>query len=67
MAGNCPYCETPLAEVNLDPIRVNILGANPLRGLSYACPFCLKIIGVGIDPVALKEDIVDEVLEGMEK
>ena len=68
MTGNCPNpeCKTPLDRVKVEHLRVEAAGG-PWTGVSYICPFCLMVLSVGIDPIALKADIVSEVLEGMEK
>ena len=48
--------------MNLREITVNAIGVTWV-GVSYACPSCNSIVSVGIDPVALKADLIDEIVE----
>jgi len=38
-----------------------------LHGLSYYCQSCNAVLSVTIDPVALKTDIVDEIVRELKK
>jgi len=38
-----------------------------LRGVAYSCPRCSTVISVGIDPMALKSDMVHQVVEEIKK
>ncbi len=67
MAGKCPKCEQSISSVTLEHIDI-AQGFNPTwHGVSYSCPSCRTILGVGIDPVALKTDTVKDVLHGLGK
>ena len=66
MAGQCPKCEAPLSYVRLEDVSVKGV-ATSWRGVSYICPHCSMILGVGIDPVALKSDTVEEVVRALKK
>jgi hypothetical protein len=61
MAGLCPKCDAPLTYVKLNDIKIKAPGQDWV-GASYSCPFCLHIVSVGIDPIAIKTDIVDEIV-----
>jgi hypothetical protein len=37
------------------------------NGITYSCMSCHKVLGVGIDPVALKTDTIEGVLKGLGK
>jgi hypothetical protein len=63
MAGLCPKCEAVLSEVRLD--HVDVKGSKAWHGVSYSCPYCLHILTVGIDPVALKTDTVKAILQAL--
>jgi hypothetical protein len=66
MSGKCPKCENIVASVVIDDVNVSA-GTNSWRGITYLCPSCRTILGVGIDPIALKADTVREVLRGLRK
>ncbi len=64
--GACPKCERKVSHANLDQITLGDKITGPLhRGVSMICPNCKTVLGVAFDPIALKADIVDEVLEGL--
>jgi phage FluMu protein Com len=66
MSGKCPKCENIVSSVVIDDVNVNA-GTKSWRGITYQCPSCRTILGVGIDPIALKADTVREVLLGLRK
>ncbi len=68
--GKCPHCKAVISKVKLEGIGVEPgLGvtAPVYTGISYHCPACHLVLGVAIDPVALKTDTVNEVLMRLRK
>ena len=59
--GKCPKCQSQLTNVNLEemPIHVNFRPA--FRGISLLCPYCQTILYVSIDPMLLRDDILEEI------
>lgn len=66
MAGQCPKCGALCASVRCEHVDVRA-GTTTWHGVSYSCPFCFAILSTGIDPVALKADIVADVVREMKK
>lgn len=64
--GNCPKCDVAVKSVNLREIAIKAPGANWV-GVSYQCSHCDAVLSVGIDPVALKNDLVDQIVEALRK
>lgn len=68
MHGKCPKCEKTIVRVGVDGVTAD---AGPGRvkweGLAYTCPHCQTILSVGIDPVALKTDTVNETVAQIAK
>ena len=62
----CPYCEAAISTVQLNNLSVHA-GRTEWVGVGYSCPICMKILSVGIDPIAIKTDIVDEILAALRK
>ena len=60
--GRCPKCEAVLMHVNVQHIDVKAARTSWV-GVSYVCPHCQTILGVSIDPVALKTDTVNAVVK----
>jgi hypothetical protein len=65
--GTCPKCQEKLFHVTIEDMDIKRGFQSAWRGVSYLCPKCKTILGVGIDPVALQEDTVKEVLKGLGK
>lgn len=64
--AQCLKCTNPLSSVNLENIRIK---ARPhdWSGVAYVCPVCETVLGIGIDPVSLKTDTVQEILDHLRK
>lgn len=62
--GKCPKCEKVPAKIALEGIEIGApFAGTTYVGVSYLCPYCRTILGVGIDPVALKTDTIDGVVK----
>jgi len=63
--GKCPKCGNVVAAVHLERVDVVLNGLNQFHGVSYVCPnaTCRAVLGVSIDPIAIKTDIVGEILK----
>ena len=61
ISGKCPKCDQFMNHVNLEYIDVNVALKSQWKGVSYLCPYCSCILSVGIDPIAIKADIVGEI------
>lgn len=60
--GKCPKCENIPTSVRIEPIQGNVSRGNGFHCLSYCCPICNTILGVEIDPIAVKGDIISGVV-----
>lgn len=60
-AGKCPKCERPVLRANLHAIDVGVPFGTTWKGVSYNCPNCGTVLSVGIDPIAIKTDIVNAI------
>lgn len=61
--GKCPKCEKNLTRVNGKYLEVWIGIDRKLRGLSFTCPHCDSIVSVQVDPIALKTDTINGVVD----
>lgn len=60
--GKCPKCDGRPPHVKCEAIDVKTgLSGTGWAGVSYLCPLCNVILGVSIDPVALKTDTIEEI------
>ncbi len=64
MNGACPYCKSIVMSVRFQEVEATgPIGAKKAwRTLTYACPSCNAVLGCQIDPIALKNDTVSEVV-----
>ena len=68
MLPKCPGCKQVVSFVRSSVLDVRgSAGNSTVHGIGYACPLCNTLISVGIDPVALKADVVAEVLDTVRK
>jgi hypothetical protein len=65
--GKCPKCEGTIGFVNIEHVNVREGLQNKWHGVSLICPHCRTVLGVSIDPIALKSDIVEEILQGLRR
>jgi hypothetical protein len=67
MAAKCPKCEASFTQVRGEKVTVNVPFGTSWNGISYSCPHCSTALTVEIDPIALKADIVSEVMKRLKK
>jgi len=61
--GTCPKCDKVVTSVSIEDVDVRVGFETRWRGISYVCPSCKAVLGVAIDPVALKTDIISGVVK----
>lgn len=63
--GECPKCDKILNSVNLVDLDLiaDYRKTRRLQGVSYLCPFCDSVLGIGFDPDLLSEDIRRNIMD----
>lgn len=62
----CPSCEKHIQTAPLKDLEIGNKLTGPVwKGIAICCPHCQKTIGVSIDPIAIKTDIVKEILDAL--
>jgi len=61
----CPKCEKIITSVTIDDVNGCVLSMPTWKTISYQCPYCNTVLGVQIDPVAIKTDIVNEIVKAL--
>jgi hypothetical protein len=64
--AKCPKCERTLSYVNAEKVSIKS-GRASWKGIAYCCPSCHTAISVTIDQIALKSDIVGEVVRQLRR
>jgi hypothetical protein len=65
--GKCPKCDQVMPSITAQGVSAKVAFGNTVHVISYQCPHCHSVLGVEIDPIALKSDIVSEVTDGILK
>jgi uncharacterized protein with PIN domain len=59
--NKCPKCDRMLTSVTTEDITMNVGFSPKWKGFSHACPSCHAVLGVELNPLAVREDILNEV------
>jgi len=61
-AGKCPKCESPIRDLAIERVNVSAKEKMEWRGITLLCPKCSVVLGVAIDPIDIKNFVVEEVV-----
>ena len=56
--GKCPKCDALVSKVKIEHVDIMENLTSKWHGVSLVCQYCGCVLGVSIDPVALKNDVV---------
>ena len=60
--GKCPKCSSRVDRLAIERVDITEKHTPEWRGISLVCPNCSTILGAAIDPVDLKNFVVEEVV-----
>jgi hypothetical protein len=66
MMGKCPYCKGAVTSVHIEEVEGTINLQPRWRCLTYSCSLCNTVIGVQIDPVALRTETVEGIVQRLQ-
>lgn len=61
--GKCPKCAATVARLAIERVDITEEHTPEWRGISLVCPTCSTVLGAAIDPVDLKNFVVEEVVQ----
>jgi hypothetical protein len=61
--GKCPKCDSPVTVTGCVGVEIRPVGATPRHGVAYTCLACDTILGCEMDPLAVRSEIVSQVVE----
>lgn len=63
--SKCPKCEKLLTYVTFKALDMQeqFLPSNSYKAIAHVCPHCQSVLSVQMDPIALKTDTVNQVLQ----
>lgn len=57
----CPKCEKTITQLEAEVIPAHLRGGKIIEGAVFMCPLCHTILGAGLDPVTLTNQIITAV------
>ncbi len=57
----CPKCEKTITQLDAEVIPAHLRGGKVIEGAVFTCPLCHTILGAGLDPVSLTNQIINAV------
>ena len=63
--GKCQSCDKVVHSVEIEAMNITENFRPKWHGVSYVCPHCHALLGVGIDPLALKADMVKDIVKAL--
>jgi hypothetical protein len=64
--AKCPKCDSMFSSANLEPIQLN-QPRQKWKGVAYNCPSCATAISISIDPLAIRNEIITDVVAEIKK
>lgn len=60
MPAKCPKCATRVASLNIIPVKASDGGETEHEALVLSCPNCDAVLGAEINPLKVKERLLQE-------
>ncbi len=65
MAAICPECNAMVSHLNIQEMTSAALFGTEWRTIAFLCPTCQKILSIQIDPIAIKTDIINAIIDAV--
>ena len=62
MNAKCPKCNANVSIIKIETLPAYNLSGKQFHGAVFLCPECSAVLGAGLDPAAVGEDLVDRVV-----
>lgn len=59
----CPHCDKPILQVSIQPVTGSVPFGSQWNCIAFVCALCQNAISMQIDPIAIKTDIVNELMK----
>lgn len=67
MLALCPKCGASIKQVHMAEVEAKSDHGPSLRGVTYSCLHCFHVLSVGLDPMAIKSDMVKQIVDEIKK
>ncbi len=61
MAAKCPYCNEQISNLIIQDTISSLPFGSQWKTLMFLCPSCQKILSTQIDPIAIRNEIVNAI------
>jgi hypothetical protein len=61
--GKCPKCEGRIAALKVESLHAVVTPTEHYKALTMLCPHCHVVLGAALDPLALLNDTVTQVVD----
>jgi|GEM_PF-3172455 len=61
--GKCPKCEGRIATLKIESLHAVVSSTEHYKALTMLCPHCHTVLGAGLDPLALVNDTVAQIVD----
>ena len=68
--GKCPKCEKTIGHLLVELLEAWVgmmASGGRYKAVTYCCPSCHAVLGTGLDPLALKADTAQAVVDLLKK
>jgi hypothetical protein len=65
--ATCPKCTAVITRVTATPLDAHLPDQAVLRSVAFSCPACGVVLGVTVDPLAIKMDTITDIAELLRK
>jgi hypothetical protein len=66
MFPKCPKCEKALTSAKVGDIDLAAPRVK-MAGLVFTCPYCSSVLGVQVNPLILRDETANQVIEALRK
>ena len=67
MIAKCPKCDTTIQSFSIVGVSGSAFMAQQWKCIALCCPHCQATLGAQIDPIAIKTDILSELVDLLRK
>ena len=67
LISKCPKCDKMIQNLRINGVDGSVFGGTTWKCITLCCPFCSAVLGTQIDPIAIKTDILDEMMQRLRK
>ena len=65
MIAKCPKCEKSLLSLSINGHDGSVFLGTTWKCITLCCPYCNSVLGAQIDPIAIKTDTVNELVNAL--